>query len=88
MPCKSVFDRMAQCIAKVLAIQQPLSPESSAADYAGWDSVTHTYVVLALEEEFGVQLPVEKTIEAETLDILAEMIRYELSQQASHGDAA
>ena len=79
-----VFERMAQCIARALEV--PLGavvPDKSALDFDGWDSVTHTYVLLALEQEFGTEMPIERTLGAANLAELAAVIADALAKRGS-----
>jgi acyl carrier protein len=36
-----------------------VTPETIAEDVPGWDSLSHTILMLALEDEFGITLPSE-----------------------------
>jgi acyl carrier protein len=52
-----------------------LSPTLSAATLPHWDSLAHMKLIMACEEEFGVQFTIEETVEsnsvARLLDVLA-----------------
>jgi acyl carrier protein len=37
-----------------------ITPATSAADIAGWDSVAQVKLVLAIEEEFGVEFNIDE----------------------------
>lgn len=39
-----------------------ITPETSQRDLAGWDSVAHIKIVLALESELGVRLAADEVI--------------------------
>jgi acyl carrier protein len=51
-----------------------LGPESVADDIDGWDSVSHTMLMLALEDRFGVTLAFEETVRLPNLAALADHI--------------
>lgn len=55
----------------------PITRETSAMDVRGWDSLSHTMILMRLEEKFGIQLPVERVLQAATVgdlvDIIAEL---------------
>lgn len=40
---------------------QDINSESVASDIDGWDSISHTYLILELENSFNIELPVEET---------------------------
>jgi acyl carrier protein len=49
-------ERFFQVLSSVLNVgRESLGPQSSRDSLEEWDSIKHMYVVLALEEEFGVQ---------------------------------
>ena len=47
---------------------------TSSADVAGWDSLSHTMLVMAIEERFGVELPTDRVFEAESVGALVALI--------------
>jgi acyl carrier protein len=49
-----------------------LTPETTAHDIKGWDSVAHINLIVAIEEEFHIKL---KTAELESLKDVGEMVR-------------
>ncbi len=49
-----------------------LSPNTTAHDIKGWDSVNHINLIVAIEQEFHVKL---KTAELESLKDVGEMVR-------------
>jgi acyl carrier protein len=51
-----------------------IDASSTAADVDGWDSVSHTMLVLALEDEFGCKLDFGKTLDAATVGELAAYV--------------
>lgn len=83
MDCESSFGRLAKVVESVLAVDSAeLFRHTTASDVNGWDSVTHIYVVLAVEEEFGVSLPLEKTVEAKDLGALFDLVVASLASSA------
>jgi acyl carrier protein len=49
-------ERFFHVLSSVLNVgRESLGPQSSRDSLEEWDSIKHMYVVLALEEEFGVQ---------------------------------
>ena len=49
-----------------------LSPNTTAHDIKGWDSVNHINLIVAIEQEFRIKL---KTAELESLKDVGEMVR-------------
>jgi acyl carrier protein len=54
--------------------ESDISPESSPQTLERWDSVQQIYLVLALEERFGVQLALEDIEELKNLGDIAKAI--------------
>jgi acyl carrier protein len=55
-----------------------LTPELSADDVEGWDSVTHIRLILAIEDEFGVKFAAAEIGEPENVGELVELIERKL----------
>jgi acyl carrier protein len=56
-------DRLRQTVAQVLGVTtQLLSEESSPSTISSWDSLGHLNLVIALEEEFEVNLSAEEVL--------------------------
>lgn len=51
-----------------------LSLESKPGDVPQWDSLGHIVLLEAIREKFGVEPPLERLLEAETLRDLAKII--------------
>ena len=49
-----------------------LTPDTTAHDIKGWDSVNHISLIVAIEQEFHIKL---KTSELELLRNIEEMVR-------------
>jgi acyl carrier protein len=46
-------------------------PETTAADVPGWDSVSHVGLILTVEEDLGIEFPVETVATLDNLGALA-----------------
>jgi acyl carrier protein len=54
-------DALREVMATVLRVPaDSIGPDSSMDTVPGWDSLRHLTLVLALEDEFGVQIPDEE----------------------------
>ena len=51
-----------------------ITPETTADDIEGWDSLTHIDLMMALEEEFGVRLPTKIIMNANNVGELIEYL--------------
>lgn len=59
---------------------EQIGDDASIMETPGWDSLGHANLMLALEEEFGVQLPPEAQVD---LQSLPEIVAYLGTQHAS-----
>ncbi|MDG3442654.1 acyl carrier protein [Nitrospirillum amazonense] len=57
-----------------LTSPQDIMPETSAVDIDGWDSVSHTMLILEIEERLGILLPQEDVGSLETVADLVALI--------------
>jgi acyl carrier protein len=74
-----VVDRVKKIIVEQLGVEEDLvTPEASFVDDLGADSLDTVELVMALEEEFGIEIPDE---EAEKITRVKEAITY-LEQHA------
>jgi len=48
--------------------------ETTAPDIDGWDSVSHTFLVLSIEERFGVTFPIDKVHDMENVGDLCRIL--------------
>ena len=70
----SVDDKVKDIISEQLGVKkEEIKPESSFIDDLGADSLDTVEVVMALEEEFGIEIPDE---DAEKITTVGEAARY------------
>ncbi len=56
--------RLCRVMAQVLDVpESSLGPQSSPDDIPSWDSMAHVLLVVEIEREFQVAIPVEQTLE-------------------------
>jgi acyl carrier protein len=55
-----------------------LTPELTADDVDGWDSITHVRLMLAIEQEFGIKIAAAEFGEPENVGELIELIERKL----------
>ena len=51
-----------------------LADDVGPGDVRGWDSLGHVALMAAIQQEFGLHVPVEDAIEVETLAELADIL--------------
>jgi acyl carrier protein len=59
----------------------PLTAATVAADIAGWDSLTHVSLLLAVEETFGVRFSLGETEKTRNVGELVELIAAKRAQK-------
>jgi acyl carrier protein len=52
----------------------PITRETTALDVDGWDSLSHTGLMLEIEERFGIELPVEQMFDLADVGALVDLI--------------
>ncbi len=74
-----VIDRVRSIVADVLQIPlQEVGPESSPDTIEGWDSLQHLNLVLALEQDFGVQFSPEEIEQLLSVQLTADLVAEKL----------
>ena len=78
----SVFDRVKGIVVDQLGVaEEEVTAEASFVDDLGADSLDVVELVMALEEEFGVEIPDE---DAEKIVTVGEAVRYIESHAGEH----
>jgi acyl carrier protein len=78
----SVFDRVKGIVVDQLGVaEEEVTPEASFVDDLGADSLDVVELVMALEEEFGVEIPDE---DAEKIITVGEAVKYIESHAGEH----
>lgn len=69
-------DRVFKVISQVINVPlTQINEESSPDSIAGWDSLKHMNLVLALEEEFNVQFSEEQIVEMLNVGLIIESLK-------------
>jgi acyl carrier protein len=69
---EQVLSRVCEIAGDIM--QAEVTPESSPESVESWDSVQHLNLVLALEEEYGIQFLPEEMDQAKTVRGLAQVV--------------
>lgn len=71
----TILERTGQIIRDtVLCGPIVITRETRAMDVRGWDSLSHTIILLGLEDSFGVRLPMEQVMKAATVGDLVDLV--------------
>lgn len=72
----AILERVSRVMRKVFVIPENavITRSTSALDVEGWDSLSHSLFILAVEDEFGVDLPLDKTYEMQNIGELVDLI--------------
>lgn len=72
-----IFGRLSQVVVETFRVPASvvITPSTNSADIEGWDSLSHTMLIMNVEETFGIDLPLEEIIELENLGALADVVR-------------
>jgi acyl carrier protein len=70
------LERVAKVMRGVFALPQDFTVTRaiSSADVAGWDSLSHSLFILGVEDEFGIDLPLDKTFNLKDVGELIDLI--------------
>ncbi|MBI5381348.1 MAG: acyl carrier protein [Opitutae bacterium] len=52
----------------------PINRATRALDVRGWDSLTHTTILMQIEDHFGLRLPLERVLNLRNVGELADLI--------------
>jgi acyl carrier protein len=52
----------------------PVVRDTTSADIAGWDSLAHSVLIMAIEDEFSVELPDDKIFELKDVGELTNLV--------------
>ena len=82
---ESVRQAVVGAIARVFDFPQgEITDKTSAVDVPGWDSISHAFVIMEIEEALGTELPLEQIVEAANV---GEMVAIIVGAQAAPGAA-
>ena len=74
------FEKMQQIIADVLSVDlDEITPETTFKDDLGADSLDVFQIIMAVEEEFNIQIPTEEAEKIVTVGDAVEAIRSAVS---------
>ena len=78
----STHEKLKSLFADVFQVPpESLTPQSSSDSIPTWDSLQHLNMVLALEQEFGVQFTPEEIEQMLSLELVADLVNEKFSQR-------
>ena len=79
------LDRVADVMRHTFIIPSEfaISRSTSSVDVSGWDSLSHSLFILAVEDEFGIDLPIDKTYEMNDVGDLVDLISGTQTKEAT-----
>jgi len=72
----AILDRVASVMTQVFNVPPgaTITRATTSADVDGWDSLSHSIFILGVEDEFGTDLPIDKTYEMKDIGDLVDLI--------------
>lgn len=70
------FDGVRDAIARTFKVgdDESIGRETTSADVTGWDSLSHSLLLMNIEEHFGIELPLDRVYEARNVGELVDLI--------------
>ncbi|MCK8783506.1 acyl carrier protein [Roseomonas sp. NAR14] len=69
------FREVAQAIGETLMVDPAtITRATTADDVNGWDSVTHSMLVMEIERRLGIQLPMDKVFDLADVGELVDLV--------------
>lgn len=72
--CVSVFAKTMEVPAEVISV------DTDPSNLAQWDSLSHVQLIVALENEFSLQITPEEGIELESYRLVVDFMKQKLAQ--------
>jgi len=74
-----VRERLKEVFALVFRLDKDaVGPDASTETIEGWDSLQHLTLILTIEEEFGVSVPLEESMEWSNFSTIETRVREKL----------
>lgn len=76
----TVFQAIAAVVASTFGCDAALvQPDTDSSDIGGWDSLSHVYLIMNVEEKLGIRMPLEETLTCGSVGELAQIASRQLS---------
>ncbi|HTU68855.1 MAG TPA: acyl carrier protein [Candidatus Baltobacteraceae bacterium] len=70
------FSGVREAIVRTFALRSgdSIAAGTTSADVPGWDSLSHSLLLMAIEERFGIDLPLDRVYEARNVGDLVDLV--------------
>lgn len=69
-------EKITDIIASVFDIEKSkITPSSNVENIEGWDSINHMHLVVALEEEFGIEFKDDEAVELISFELIRSYLK-------------
>ncbi len=76
MSTEAVFDRVAAAVRETFHAgpHVQVSRSTTSLDIDGWDSLSHSILIMRVEEDFDIELPIERIYDLKDVGELADLV--------------
>lgn len=74
MTRKEVYERLSGVFEDVFEEEITLSDSTTSADVPGWDSISHITLLVCIEQEFGIKLPMKDVVHLRNVGDMVSLI--------------
>lgn len=74
MTREEVYERLTGVFEDVFEEEITLSDSTTAADVPGWDSISHITLLVCIEQEFGIKLPMKDVVHLRNVGDMVSLI--------------
>ena len=75
MTRQEIFEKLNELFSDVFDEDIALTPETSAADISGWDSLTHITLISEVEDAFGIKFAMKDVLGMKNVGEMADIIQ-------------
>lgn len=75
MTRQEIFEKLNEVFFDVFDEDIALTPETTAADISGWDSLTHITLISEVEDAFGIKFTMKDVLGMKNVGEMADMIQ-------------
>jgi acyl carrier protein len=78
------LERVATVMRSVFRLgpEEPIMASTTSADIDGWDSLSHSVLIMNVEDAFGVDLPLDRVFALRNVGELVDLIEVSLDDSA------
>jgi acyl carrier protein len=78
-----ILERIASVIRETFRLPQHhvVTRATTSADVAGWDSLSHSILIMGIEDQFAIELPIERVFGLHDVGELVDLVRMTADQR-------